>query len=93
MWSSSTIYGTVIYFLYVTPPCVYQMEMLSAYMSDSPELFIDFSDGLILFLVSVTSISLALWRLWVYFYVALMQELFTVNIMGHENCTGSMVKL
>lgn len=54
---------------------------------------IDFSNGVILFLASVPSVSPALWRLWVNVYVALMQKLFTVNIMGHEDCTGSMVKL
>ncbi len=54
---------------------------------------IDFSDSLSLFLATVASVSLALWRLRVDVCVALMQELFTVNIMGHEDCTGSMVKL
>lgn len=56
-------------------------------------LCIDFSDDLILFQASVPSLPLALRRLRVYVYVALMQVLFTVNIMGHEDCTGSMVKL
>lgn len=60
-------------------------------MADSPELCIDFSDfsisGLCPFSVAGSVTPL------LYIYVALMQELFTVNIMSHEDCTGSMVKL
>lgn len=80
-------------FACITLLYVVKSETANDLVSDSPEVCIDFSDGAVLFLDSILSVVLALWRLWVYVYVALMQELFTVNIMGHEDCTGSMVEL
>lgn len=61
-------------------------------MSDSPELCIDFSDFFYISGLCPFSVAGSVTPL-VYIYVALMQELFTVNIMSHEDCTGSMVKL
>lgn len=54
------IYGAVVYAtssLLHTLQCV-SLETLIVYSSDSPELRIDFSDGVVLFLAPVPSVSL-----------------------------------